>query len=65
MAMGFNWCPPLALYEALSTAADVPALIRDRLPEIWEASDAAALLSDIPPSQYDYRRYFKSGRLTK
>ena len=65
MAMGFNWCPPLALYEALSAAANVPALIGERLPEIWERSDAASLLSNIPPSKYDYRRYFKSGRQTK
>ena len=29
MATGFNWCPPLAMYQALSTVADVPTLIRE------------------------------------
>ena len=24
MATGFNWCPPLAMYQALSSVADVP-----------------------------------------
>ena len=65
MAAGFNWCPPLAMYEALSGAADVPALIRERLPEIWTRADAAELLADVPTSKYDYRSYFKSGRQTK
>lgn len=62
MATGFNWCPPLAMYQALSTVADVPSLIRERLPEICKAIDVDRLLSDIKPSKYDYRLYFKSGR---
>ncbi|MBQ3705637.1 MAG: 3-hydroxyacyl-CoA dehydrogenase family protein [Clostridia bacterium] len=62
MAAGFNWCPPLAMYEALSAVTDVPGLIRERLPEIWERADAERILREIRPSGYDYRRYFKSGR---
>ena len=62
MATGFNWCPPLAMYQALSTVADVPALIRERLPEIVEKVDIDRLLADVKPSKYDYRLYFKSGR---
>lgn len=62
MATGFNWCPPLAMYQALSTIADVPSLITDRLPELRGSIDIDGLLSEVTPSSYDYRRYFKSGR---
>ena len=62
MAAGFNWCPPLAMYEALSTVADVPALIKERLPEICKEIDADRYLKDVEKSEYDYRIYFKSGR---
>lgn len=61
MATGFNWCPPMALYQALSAVADVPTLIKERLPEICEM-DVDLLLSKVKPSKYDYRIYFKSGR---
>jgi len=62
MATGFNWCPPLAMYQALITVADVSALIHERLPEICQKVDVYHLLIDIKPSKYDYRIYFKSGR---
>lgn len=62
MATGFNWCPPLAMYRALSTVADVPALIKERLPEICQKIDVDYYLADIKASKYDYRIYFKSGR---
>lgn len=62
MATGFNWCPPLAMYQALSTVADVSSLIRERLPEICKKVDIDRLLADVKPSKYDYRLYFKSGR---
>lgn len=62
MATGFNWCPPLAMYQALSTVAKVPTLIKERLPEICERVDIEKLLADVKPSKYDYRLYFKSGR---
>ena len=62
MATGFNWCPPLAMYQALATVADVSALIKERLPEICEKVDVVQLLANVAPSKYDYRIYFKSGR---
>ena len=62
MATGFNWCPPMAMFQALSTIADVQALIKVRLPEICEKVDVDRLLADVKPSKYDYRIYFKSGR---
>ena len=62
MATGFKWCPPLALYQAISTVADMPALIRENLPEVCEKIDIDGLLAEVKPSKYDYRLYFKSGR---
>lgn len=62
MATGFNWCPPLAMYQALSSVADVAALIKERLPEICGKIDVDYYLAKIKPSKYDYRPYFKSGR---
>ncbi len=62
MATGFNWCPPLAMYQALSTVVDVPTLINERLPEICQKVDINYYLMDVKTSKYDYRLYFKSGR---
>ena len=62
MATGFNWCPPLAVYSALSLVADVPELIKTRLPEICEKVDVNRLLADVKTSKYDFRLYFRSGR---
>ena len=62
MATGFNWCPPLAMIQALSLAADVRSLILERLPDICVKVDFDALWTDVKPSRYDYRPYFKSGR---
>ena len=62
MATGFNWCPPLAMYQALDTVSDVQALIKERLPEICNKVDVEGLFADIKQSRYDYRIYFKSGR---
>ena len=58
MATGFHWCPPLAMYEALSETTDVPALIRERLPKICAKTDVDRVLDAIRPSRYDYRGYF-------
>ena len=62
MATGFNWCPPMAMFQALSTVTDVKELIQMRLSEICNKVDITRLLADIRPSKYDYRLYFKSGR---
>lgn len=62
MATGFNWCPPLALCQVLSTVVEVKKLVKERLPEICENIDVDGLFDEIKPSKYDYRPYFKSGR---
>lgn len=62
MAAGFHWCPPLALYQALSTVTDVPSLIRENLSDVCEKVDIDELLARIRPSKYDYKQFFKSGR---
>lgn len=62
MAAGFNWCPPLAMYKAISNVADVPTLIREKLPDVCEKVDVDELVAEVKPSKYDYRLYFKSGR---
>ena len=58
MTAGFRWCPPLAMYQALSTVSNVPVLIKERLPEICRKVDVDRYLSVIKPSKYDYRNYF-------
>jgi len=62
MAAGFNWCPPLAMYEALNSAAEVSSLIKERLSDICKKVDVDHYLSKVKPSKYDYRSFFKSGR---
>ncbi len=62
MATGFNWCPPLAMYQALSTVADMPTLIKENLPDVCAKVNIDELFAEIKPSKYDYRLYFKSGR---
>lgn len=61
MATGFNWCPPLAMAEALSTNANLMDLIQERIdPAVLAELDVAALLKTVEPSKYDYRPYFRS-----
>ena len=62
MATGFNWCPPIAMYQALSMVCDVSKLIRERIPDVCEKIDVKAYLDRIDTSKYDFRPYFKSGR---
>jgi len=61
MATGFNWCPPLAMIDAISSVADINALIKERLPRnILVNVDIDRSLSAAERSEYDYRLYFKS-----
>ncbi len=62
MAAGYNWCPPLALYQALSQVTHVPSLLRERLPDVCSRIDTDRVLDHVMPSVYDYRIYFRSGR---
>lgn len=61
MATGFNWCPPLAMYDAFSTVTKVDELIKNRLGD-FKGINIDELLTTVEPSRYDYRIYFKSGR---
>lgn len=57
MATGFNWCPPIALCQALNEVTDVKSLIRERLdPDI----DIDRLFERIKPSRYDFRPFFRT-----
>ena len=61
MATGFNWCPPMAMIQALATVTDVNALMKERVDKsILSKVDVDALLAKVKPSKYDYRLYFKS-----
>lgn len=62
MATGFNWCPPLALFDALSSVSEVVSLMKERIPEICSQIDVDSLLSNVKTSRYDFRQFFKSGR---
>ncbi len=61
IATGYNWCPPLAMIEALSTVANFRQLVEERLSKsMIENIDIDRLLLQVEPSRYDYRLYFKS-----
>jgi len=61
MAMGFHWCPPLALVDAFSEITDFEELLMERLPKsILEQVKMENILGKIKPSKYDYRPYFKA-----
>lgn len=61
MATGFNWCPPLAMYNAFSAVTDIKALIEERIDlSKFPNIDLQSLLSEVKPSKYDFRPFFKS-----
>ena len=61
MAKGFNWCPPLALIEAISLVENLESLIKTRLePSFLDKLDIKNLFLDLKPSRYDYRSYLRS-----
>ena len=63
MATGFNWCPPLAIADALDTVVDFKELVRERLDkDIQNSIDLEKVLVSIVPSKYDYRPFFKAKR---
>lgn len=58
MATGFNWCPPIALYEAFCEVTDFKNLCEERLSnEIVDVIRDNHLLDNVGKSKYDYRRY--------
>ena len=63
MAAGFNWCPPLAMVQALGGKEVFQKLCGDRISEKWMSRQEQARLSQmIEPSKYDYRRFIKAKR---
>lgn len=63
MATGFNWCPPLAIADALGTVTDFKHLVRERLDKkIQNGIDLEEVLASVVPSKYDYRPFFKAKR---
>lgn len=61
MATGFNWCPPLAMAEFISSQGD----LREIMPlGLGERRFADLGLDDylerIPSSRYDFRRFFRA-----
>ncbi len=63
MATGFNWCPPLAVVEALGGKERFYELCEERINDTWmEVSRQKSLLSNVEKSKYDYRRFIKAKR---
>lgn len=63
MATGFNWCPPLALFQAFSEVCDFEILCRERLDEsVLDSINLKNLLGLIETSKYDYRRFIRAKR---
>ena len=63
MATGFNWCPPLAMIDALSAVIDFGKLVEERLDRTFlEQTQITDMLAKIVPSHYDYRPYFKAAK---
>jgi len=63
MATGFNWCPPLAMLEALSKVVNVTELIAKKMDkDLLKQIDLEKMFTTVKKSKYDYRPYFKSGR---
>lgn len=58
MAAGFNWCPPMAVVDAILEETDFKELVKERL-ELGSV-EVDHLLSLIEPSKYDFRIYFKA-----
>ena len=63
MATGFNWCPPLAMAEAISLVCDPREFVGSALePGTLAALDTDVTLADVPATHYDFRRYLRASR---
>lgn len=63
MATGFNWCPPLAMADALSGITDIETLFEEYIDkDILRITDTQRLLYKAGMSEYDFRPYFKSSK---
>lgn len=63
MATGFNWCPPLAMIQALGGVEVFEGLCRERMDEeLLARIDLKHLLHQVEASKYDYRKFIKAKR---
>jgi 3-hydroxyacyl-CoA dehydrogenase len=61
MAMGYNWVPPLGVIDAFGGVDTFKNVVRDRADKKdIQGINIDALLSNLPPSNYDYRPFFKA-----
>lgn len=61
MASGFNWCPPIAVMEALGGKEHFKAICRERIDDTWLSIDKQEyLLSKVGKSNYDYRKFVRA-----
>lgn len=61
MAAGFNWCPPLAMIQALGGVDGFEVLCNDRIDgSILEQINLKHLLQRVEQSKYDYRKFIKA-----
>lgn len=61
MAAGFNWCPPLAMIEALGGKEHFKDLCKERISDNWLSVDTQDhLLNRVEKSKYDFRRFVKA-----
>ena len=61
MAAGFNWCPPLAMIEALGGKERFKDLCKERIADGWLSIDIQEhLLNRVEKSKYDFRRFVKA-----
>ena len=63
MVTGYNWAPPIGIIVALGGADKVKELMKEYIPAEWlNKVDINKLIHDGLKPEYDYRRYFRSGR---
>lgn len=61
MAMGFNWCPPMALVDAFSGKKEFIKLCKERIGEDTMKGIFTDLEAELPDcSKYDYRKYLRA-----
>lgn len=57
MALGFRWCPPLALFQLFSKVTDINRLVMEKMAYI-PGINPEELISSIEPSKFDYKLFF-------
>ena len=61
MSTGYRWVPPLGVVDAFGGVDNFRNVVRDRVDEKdIRGVDIDALLGNLPPSNYDYRPFFKA-----